>query len=438
MPDTATNRVMGFWSAVALVVGSMIGSGVFLLPASLAPFGAASLLGWGISLCGAMLLALVYAQWAREDPLPGGSFAYTRVAFGDSAGFFVAWSNWICIWTGNAALAVAFAGGVSALVPDVAASRVLSATVALSALWLATLTNLVGVRESSRAQVALTALKLIPIALFAFVAVAYVDVANFQPFVPASGDLFEIAWSGAAITLWAFLGLEAATIPSAAIKDPKRNVARATLVGTLIAGLLTMLACTVVLGVLPREQLAQSPAPMVEAASHLFGAPAGMLLAITAAVATYGALNGWVMLMGELPAQAARAGLFPAGFDARDARGTPRRMLLVGAVLGSVLIGANYSRSLVKLFEFSILLSTATSLLPYAAASASALVVARRWRSRTVTGLVIAACALAYSLFALIGTGREALLWGGVMIAAGGPIWWRVRARPHRVPTVLR
>ena len=431
MSGAAPARVMGFWSAVALVVGSMIGSGVFLLPANLAPYGAASLLGWGISLCGAILLALVYAQWARESPLPGGSFAYTRAAFGDQAGFFVAWSNWICIWAGNAALAVAFAGCISALVPAVAQSRIVSAEVALAAFWIATLTNLAGTRESARAQVVLTVLKLVPIALFALVAVFYVDRANYLPFVPAGGDLFGIAWGGAAITLLAFLGLEASTIASASIRDPEKNVARATVIGTLIAGLLTMLACTVVLGVLPREHIAQSPAPMAEAAAHLFGAPAGTLLAVTAAVASYGALNGWVMLMGELPAQAAQAGLFPRSFGERDARGTPRRMLLIGTVLGSVLIVANYSRSLVKLFEFSILLSTATSLLPYAAASASALVAARGWRSRSITGLVVAALALAYSLFALLGTGREALFWGAVLLVAGVPVlhFGRARAR---------
>ena len=363
----------------------------------------------------------------------GGSFAYTRAAFGDPAGFFVAWSNWICIWAGNAALAVAFAGCVSALVPAVAQSRIASALVALAALWIAALTNLAGVRESARAQIVLTVLKLVPIALFAFVAVFFVDLAHYQPFVPAGGDLMEIAWGGAAITLWAFLGLEAATIPSAAIRDPEKNVARATLVGTLIAGLLTMLACTVVLGVLPREQIAQSPAPMAEAAAQLFGAPAGTLLAITAAVASYGALNGWVMLMGELPAQAAQAGLFPRAFGRRGADGTPRRMLLIGTVLGSVLILANYSRSLVKLFEFSILLSTATSLLPYAAASASALVASRSWRSQSMLGSAIASLALLYSLFALFGTGREALFWGAILLLAGLPVLHFSRATARRL-----
>lgn len=422
MQDAPPVRVMGFWSAVALVVGSMIGSGVFLLPANLAPYGAASLIGWGISLSGAILLALVYAQWAHENPLPGGSFAYTRAAFGDQAGFFVAWSNWICIWAGNAALAVAFAGCISALMPAAAQSPVVSALIALTAFWTAALTNLAGTRESARAQVVLTVLKLVPIALFAFVAVFFVDFANYQPFVAAGSDVFDIAWGGAAITLWAFLGLEASTIASASIRDPEKNVARATIVGTLIAGLLTMLACTVVLGVLPQAQIARSPAPMAEAAAFLFGAPAGTLLAIAAAVASYGALNGWVMLMGELPAQAAQAGLFPSAMGTRDARGTPRRMLLVGTVLGSMLIVANYSRSLVKVFEFSILLSTATSLLPYAAASASALVMARDWRSRSRMSDLIAVLALAYSLFALFGTGRETLFWGAVLLLAGAPV----------------
>ena len=96
---------IGFWTAVTLVLGNVIGSGVFLLPASLAPYGGLALAGWLLSAAGSMLLALVFARLARLNPAAGGIYAYTREAFGDLAGFLVAWGYWISIWCAEAALA---------------------------------------------------------------------------------------------------------------------------------------------------------------------------------------------------------------------------------------------------------------------------------------------------------------------------------------------
>ena len=110
-------RPLGLWSATALVVGSMIGSGVFLLPASLAPYGATSLIGWAITLFGAVMLALTFAKLATRWPHTGGPYAFARAGFGDLTGFVIAWSYWISIWTAIAAIAVAFAGSIGAIFP---------------------------------------------------------------------------------------------------------------------------------------------------------------------------------------------------------------------------------------------------------------------------------------------------------------------------------
>jgi APA family basic amino acid/polyamine antiporter len=260
---------LGLWTAIALVVGSMIGSGVFLLPATLAPYGAASLLGWALTLGGALLLALVYAWLSRSITASGGAYAYTRRAFGDGPAFLVAWSYWICNWTGNAALSVAFAGSLGAVWPDAVATPVRAAGCALAALWICTSVNLAGVREAGRLQMLTTLLKLVPLVLFGLLGLAYVDTAHYQPFNPGGQPLMQVTTAVAALTLWAFLGLEAATVPSSAIRDPERNVPRATIIGVLVAGLATMLACTVVLGLLPADVLATSAAPMADAASRL-------------------------------------------------------------------------------------------------------------------------------------------------------------------------
>jgi APA family basic amino acid/polyamine antiporter len=183
-----------------------------------------------------------------------------------------------------------------------------------------------------------------------------------------------------------------------------------------------MLTCTVVLGLLPSDQLAHSAAPMADAATRLWGGWAGTAVGIVATISCFGALNGWVLLSGQVPLAAARDGLLPQRFTRLDKGGTPVFGVIASGVLASALVLANYSHSLVQLFTFSILLSTAATLLPYVVSSAAWL------RSDSGKGRVVAALALAYSLYALVGTGAKALLWGAVLVLAGLPLYfWRKR-----------
>ncbi len=424
---TIPSRPLGLWTAIALVVGSMIGSGVFLLPATLAPFGAASLLGWGVTLVGALLLALVYAWMAKDIPATGGAYAYARTAFGNGPGFLVAWSYWICNWTGNAALSVAFAGSLGAVVPAATATPIRAASCAIGALVFCTAVNLAGIREAGRMQLLTTLLKLVPLVLFGLLGLAYINAGSYQPFNPSGQPLMQVTTAVAALTLWAFLGLEAATVPCASIRDPERTVPRATIIGVLVAGLATMLACTVVIGLLPADVLKVSAAPMAEAASRLWGSWAGVGVGIVATISCFGALNGWVLLQAQTPLAAANDGLFPKWFKKLDARGTPWAGLLFSSVLAGSLVLSNYSKTLVGLFTFSILLSTAAALLPYAVS------VMAWWRlhpGATPVRKLVAVGALVYSVWALVGTGAEPLLWGAVLLLAGLPVfWWQRRAQ---------
>ena len=422
----AVDRKIGLWTATSLVVGSMIGSGVFMLPATLASFGAASLLGWALTLCGALLLALVYSWLAQAIPNHGGAYAYARSAFGDGTGFVVAWSYWVCNWAGNAALAVAFAGSLGAVWPEATATPTRGAACALAALWLCTAINLAGVREAGRMQLLTTVLKLVPLVLFGVFGLAYIKGGAYEPFNPSGQPLLSVTTTVAALTLWAFLGLEAATVPSGVIRDPERTVPRATVMGVLIAGVATLLTCTVVIGLLPADVLTQSAAPMAEAASRLWGPAAGVAIGVIATVSCIGALNGWVLLQAQTPLAAARDGLFPKRFAGTDENGTPRFGLVFSSALATVLVVANFSDSLVKLFTFSILLSTAAALLPYAVSTMAWL---RLNTSASLARKMIAAGALLYSLWALVGTGSESLLWGAGLLLLGLPVYLLQRRR---------
>jgi APA family basic amino acid/polyamine antiporter len=414
------------WSATALVVGNMIGSGVFLLPASLAPYGQASLYGWILSAVGALLLAGVFAYLARRHPVAGGPYAYARIAFGEFTGFIMAWSYWISVWCGVAAIAVAFGGSVGAVFPALA-TPARAATCALIVLWLGTASNLAGVRAAGIAQLVITIIKLLPLFVVVAVGAGKLNSASFAPFNPSGLGWLSVTTTTAALALWALQGMECATIPAEHVSDAEKTIPRATFIGVALAAAVTIAACTIVLGLVPMDKLATSTAPFADAASQLWGAGAGVTMAAAMAVSCLGALNGWILVQGQVPFAAARDGLFPAYFAKVDAHGTPRTGLIVGSALATLLVGANFTGSLVSAFTASILLATAAALLPYAFSAAAMLKLELQSPAPSAWRLGVAVFALIYGIWALVGTGAEALLWGAGLLFAAVPFYWHQR-----------
>jgi APA family basic amino acid/polyamine antiporter len=427
---------IGFWIATALVMGNMIGSGVFLLPSSLAPYGGLALPAWLLAACGSILLALVFADLARLAPLTGGPYAYARLAFGDFAGFLVAWVYWLSIWCGNAALAVAFVGYLDPFVPSIVRAPASAAALAIAVVWLLAGVNVLGVRPAGRVQVVTTLLKILPLALVAVVGLVHLDPAHFavaaRPPAAIGRDLF----AAVALVMWAFTGLDAATIPAGHVRDPGRTIPRATVAGVVLAALIYIASTIGVLGLLEPSALGSTTAPFAEAARTVLGGPAALLVAAGAVVSVFGTLNGWTLVVGQLPLAAARDGLFPAAFGRCSSRGTPAFAIGLAAVLTSALIAANYTRGLVGLFTFTILLSTLGSLVPYAfSAIAGFLAGGRAGAPAPVPGgrraALMRGLAFAYVLLAIGGAGTETIFWGFLLLLAGLPVYaWVVRGRP--------
>ncbi|SHF69919.1 amino acid permease [Streptoalloteichus hindustanus] len=434
-------RALGPWAATALVVGNMVGSGVFLLPSALAAYGGISVVGWLATATGAVLLALVFASLGRSHPDVGGPYAYTRRAFGDFLGFQTAWGYWIAVWAGNAAIAVALVGSLAHFWPALATDRPLAALTALAAIWGVTAVNALGTRQGGVVQLVTTALKLAPLLAVAVVGPFLLEPAHFTPF-NASGDSGVGAVAAtAALTLWAFIGIESATVPAGDVRDAARTIPRATVVGTVVTALIYVLGTVGVLGVVPRERLSASTAPFADAAAALFGGWAGSVVAAGAAVAAFGALNGWVLLQGQVPMAAARDGLFPAVFARTSRDGTPVFGLVLSSVLVTLLVLTNYTASLVDQFSFVILLATFTTLVPYAySAMADLMLLATEGepgvpRRRVARGAV-ALLAFGYSLWAIAGAGRDVVFRGTLLLLAGMPVyvWLHHRRRERRGP----
>lgn len=421
--------------AVALVMGNMIGSGVFLLPKDLAPLGWNAVIGWGVTISGTLCLALVFSRLARDLPGGSGPFRYPAAAFGQGTGFIVAWSYWISCWTANATLAVAAVSNLSILFPTLA-NGAASATLAIGFLWLFTAINCLGVRKAGETQLITTMLKLLPLAGAVLLAIwALTSGSVTPPSLSAAAPVSASAISGAAaLTLFALLGFESALAAGDRIDNPERTVPRATMAGTVATGVIYLLSCTAVTMLLPVSTVATSNAPFATFFGTLLTPGAASVVALFAAIAALGALNGFVLLQGEQLLPLARSGLLPAGLAVENKHQTPSRIHLLSTGLASLLVLANYSRGLAELFTFMVLVTTSVSIILYVAGSLSALKLEREGKIGSSRGFVLLTLlGIAYAGWAFYGAGLEPSLWSVAMTATGIPVYLVMRRSsiPH-------
>jgi APA family basic amino acid/polyamine antiporter len=427
---------MGFWMCLALVIGNMVGSGVYMLPASLAPYGLNSIFGWLITAGGAIALALVFARLAKFCPQAGGPYVFARLAFGDGVGFLMAWGYWMAVWVGNAAIAIAAVAYLAELLPWIKHTVGAPMIAACVLIWVLTYLNWRGVRQMGVLQIVTTILKLLP--LVAIIALALTLLASGdtsviriepQPFT------FSAINASAALTLWAFLGLESATVPAGKVVDPQRNIPLATLWGTLLAAAIYIVTCSVVVLLIPSSQLADSSAPLAEVMRMFWGEGVASTLALFAFISAFGALNGWILVQGEMPRVLAKEGVFPQLFARESRYGTPGVSLFITSGLVTILVLMNYAGSMVQVFTFLILISTSAYLVMYLSCAVAALKMTLNGSlgaqgKRLAPFLLVATLAALYSAYTLYGAGAEAFWWSIALFAIGVPVYWAMKRRP--------
>lgn len=429
------NKPLGLWMATALVTGNMIGSGIFLLPSSLAGFGAISLVGWIVSAFGALTVALVFAGLSRQVSGSGGPYIYTRAAFGDLPGFLVGWGYWISMVAGNAAIAIALVGYLAVFFPTLSEQPMLASGVALLMIWVLVVVNVFGVKVAGMVQLVTTVVKLMPLIAVGMVGLFFLQPENFQPLNLSGESSFSAITATAVLTFWAFMGMECANIPADEVRNPEKTVPRAAVGGTLLAACVYIPGTISVMGIMPAEQLALSTAPYADAARLLFSDGAYYLVAAGAVIACLGALNGWTLCVGQLPLAAAKDQLFPAGFGSLSRFGTPAVGITLSSVLVSALVLMNYSEGLVDQFTFVILLATLTALLPYLVCALSRIVLALRNRDDKLVSrldFAVAGLASAFTTWAILGTGFATIVWGCVLLLCGLPVFFWIRRSATR------
>ena len=415
---------LGQWASTSLVLGNMIGSGIFLLPASLAAYGGISLVGWIVSSLGALLLAKVFASLSGIIPKTGGPFTYTQAGMGDFAGFLVAWGYWISILCTNAAITVAMLGYLGVFFPVLNGSPFVSITVGVSIIWLLTWVNNRGVHSAGYVQLITTILKVIPLLLVTIAGLLYFNLEHFTPFNLSGQSNLEAIVQTTTLTLFAFLGVECATIPAEHIHNSKTTIPRATWWGTILSIHIYVLGSISIMGLIPPETLQHSTAPFADEAELIWGKPGRYLIATGAVISTFGALNGWILMQGQIPMAAARDNMFPKLFSKVNSKQSPSTGIILSSILVSILLMTNYTKGLNKAFEFMILLSTLTVLVPYLFSSASYMILSRQDRGSKKNWVrLIGMGAFFFSLFAVIGSGKEVVFWGFIMLMLGVPFY---------------
>ena len=437
--DAAKERSLGIAACTAIVVGNMVGSGFYLSPSAVAPYGSIAILVWALMGGGAICLGLTFAKLARLRPETGGPYAYTRIAYGDFPGFLIAWVYWISIWASLPVIAVAFAGAILDMFPGLH-SRMMAAVLTLGAIWAVVLINLRGVKEAGFFAELMTYSKLIPFGAVAIIGLFYVDPSHFSTFNASSKPLFSATAALAPLTMFAYLGLESATVPAGDVKDPERTIPRSTILGIVTATLLYVLGTIAVMGIVPREQLVKSVAPFSDAAQIIWGPWGATAISIAVILSSIGALNGWTLLMGQVPMAAARDGLFPSIFSRMSQQGVPAIGIMLSATLATILviIHAAGTSGFQSFYSLVVGLSTMAAVIPYAfCAMATGLIAAHGASAMAPRLTIIEIIAFIFAVFTLYGCGAEAVLYGVVLLVLGIPVyvWQRRRASEQTQPS---
>ncbi|TNE62721.1 MAG: amino acid permease [Alphaproteobacteria bacterium] len=433
--DTKPQPVLGFWRVWGIVVGLMIGSGVFMLPTVLAPYGWIGVASWLVTGTGTLALAFALGALAKRIPKTGGPYAYTRAGFGDFAGFLMAWGYWVSVWVASAAIAVAFVGYAGVFVPAITESPAMAICVGVAVIWALSVLNARSIKDSTTFGLVASILKVVPLVLLATIGFLGVSGTTYDTMVVPEGSPMAALATAGALAMWAFVGFEAGTIPAGDIREPEKTIPRALIAGVGLTVVLYFLVTVAVFGLVPSDQLMQSTSPLADAATVLMGPVGAAFVAIVALIATASALNCNILAVGQMPMAAALDGLFPQAFGQTTKSGTPAVGFYIGAILSSAALAMNYVKGLVGAFEFLILLSTLTTVVPLSFSAGAAWLFAAGdatlSRGQRLKDGLIAAAGFLYTLWAIAGSGTEAVYWGFLLLMVGVPVYADMRAKAN-------
>jgi putrescine:ornithine antiporter len=420
-------KKMNLMQLTFIVAVNMMGSGIIMLPTNMAQVGAISLLSWIVTAVGSMAIAYGFAQAGIFNQRPGGMAAYAEDAYGKDGYFQVFFLYFLSLAIGNVAIAISAVGYLATFFPGMSATPITTCISVIALLWLTTVANFGGPSVTGRIGSVTVWGVIIPVGMISLIGWFWFSKDTFAAaWNPQGLSIGEGMGSSIALTLWAFLGMESAAQNSAAVENPKRNVPLACLFGTLGAAVIYVLSTTVIQGIVPNEELAASTGPFGLAYEHMFNPTIGRIIMALAVLACLGSLLGWQFTIASTGKSAAEERMFPALFRKVNSMGAPITGMIVLGFVQTGLALMTISPTLSEQFSALVNLAVVTNVIPYIV-SLSALMVMMKaaevgegvWRRN----IVIAVIAMAYSVFALYASGKDAVM-GGVLVLGIAYIIW--------------
>ena len=419
------HRVIGFWRGWSIAVGCAIGSGIFMMPTMLAPYGLLGFGGWLVAGAGSILVALTMARLVKRIPKTGGPYVYVNEGLGDFSGFIIAWTYWVACVSAIAGISIAFVGYLGFFLPQIASSQIYALLASLMLIWIIVFLNIRSLENSSKFQLISTLLKLVPLMLIILLGASNFDTSNLPELNPANLHPISLIATVTTLVMWSFIGIETATVPADNVINPQETIPKVLIASVITILILYILVSIAIAALVPASELLDSSAPFALAASKILGVTGGAIISIGALISTLGSLNANTLTAGNLSLAAARDGLLPSKFVILTKNGTPIYTYLLTGVFVSILLMLNYTKGMVNAFVFMAMLSTLSTLIAYAFCAIAEFKFAKADAKSTQrnNALLLSCVTFLYAFFAIWGAGIEMIIYSLILILIGTPIY---------------
>ena len=423
--STEKYRVIGFWRGWSIAVGCAVGSGIFMMPTMLAPYGMLGFGGWLIAGSGSILVALTMAKLVKRIPKTGGPYVYVNEGLGKFSGFIIAWTYWISCISAIAGISIAFVGYLGFFIPTISNSPIHSLLASLVLVWAIIILNIRSLENSSKFQLISTLLKLLPLIFIIFLGAANFNFDNLPELNPTDLHPISLLATVTTLVMWSFIGIETATVPADNVINPQETIPKVLIASVLTILIIYILVSFSIAAIVPASELINSSAPFALAATKILGVTGGTLISIGALISTLGSLNANTLTAGNLSLAAARDGLLPRKFVSLTETGTPIFTYLLTGVFVSILLILNYTKGIVNAFVFMAMLSTLSTLIAYAFCAIAEFKFAQtdQKNQARINALLLSCGTFLYAFFAIWGAGIEMIIYSLILIIFGTPIY---------------
>ena len=419
------HRVIGFWRGWSIAVGCAIGSGIFMMPTMLAPYGLLGFGGWLVAGAGSILVALTMARLVKRIPKTGGPYVYVNEGLGKFSGFIIAWTYWVACVSAIAGISIAFVGYLGFFLPQIANSQINALLASLLLIWIIVFLNIRSLENSSKFQLISTLLKLLPLIFIILLGASNFNVNNLPELNPSNLHPISLIATVTTLVMWSFIGIETATVPADNVINPQETIPKVLIASVITILVLYILVSIAIAALVPASELLNSSAPFALAASKILGVTGGTIVSLGALISTLGSLNANTLTAGNLSLAAARDGLLPSKFVILSKNGTPIFTYLLTGAFVSILLILNYTKGIVNAFVFMAMLSTLSTLIAYAFCAIAEFKFSRADKKNLQrnNALLISCGTFLYAFFAIWGAGIEMIIYSIILILIGTPIY---------------